>query len=249
MSSNIISSLTVRRLISDIKELKNSDLSKDGIYYKHDESNMLIGYALIIGPENTPYEYGNFFFKFKFPYNYPHSPPVVTYHTNDGATRFHPNLYKSGKVCLSVLNTWKGEQWTGCQTIQSILLIISSILNDYPLTNEPGITKRHPDNESYNKIIKYKTLDIAINCILNKNNLPDEFTIFNDEININYKKNYDKIKKSIKNKNNESINTGIYNLSIKTHYNRLEQLLDKYYNEMLLSDTMNTLDTISINEI
>ena len=234
MSSNIITSLTVRRLISDIKEIKNNDISKDGIYYKHDESNMLIGYALIIGPENTPYEYGNFFFNFNFPYNYPHSPPVVTYHTNDGGTRFHPNLYKSGKVCLSVLNTWKGEQWTGCQTIKSILLILSSILNDYPLTNEPGINKNHRDNESYNKIIKYKTIDTAIISILNKNNLHNDFTIFNNEININYKNNYDKIKKSIKNKNNESINTSIYNLSIKTHYNRLDQLLDKYYNELIL---------------
>ena len=83
---------------------------------------MLVGYALIIGPKDTPYAYGNFLFKFLFPYDYPHTPPKVTYHTNDGYTRFNPNLYKSGKVCISLLNTWKGEQWTGCQTIKSILL-------------------------------------------------------------------------------------------------------------------------------
>ena len=33
----------------------------------------------------------------------------LTYLTNDGNTRFHPNLYRNGKVCLSVLNTWRGK--------------------------------------------------------------------------------------------------------------------------------------------
>ena len=91
MTDTIISSATVKRLISDIKEITLNPLTKDGIYYKHDESNMLCGYALIIGPNETPYQYGNFLFKFIFPYNYPYAPPHVTYHTNDGVTRFNPN--------------------------------------------------------------------------------------------------------------------------------------------------------------
>ena len=135
MTDTIISSATVKRLISDIKEITLNPLTKDGIYYKHDESNMLCGYALIIGPIDTPYQYGNFLFKFIFPYNYPHAPPHVTYHTNDGVTRFNPNLYTNGKVCISLLNTWQGEQWTGCQTITSILLVLSTLLNDKPLLN------------------------------------------------------------------------------------------------------------------
>ena len=47
---------------------------------------------------------------------------TLNYLTNDGKTRFNPNLYRNGKVCISLLNTWKGEQWTSCQTIESILL-------------------------------------------------------------------------------------------------------------------------------
>jgi len=231
MTNKVITTLTVKRLISDIKEITINPLSKDGIYYKHDEENMLVGYALIIGPEDTPYEYGNFLFKFDFPENYPYSPPIVTYHTNDGYTRFNPNLYKNGKVCISLLNTWKGEQWTGCQTIKSILLVLCSLLNENPLANEPGITKEHKDNDSYNKIIKYKTIDIAINRIISKENLPNQFEIFNDEINKNYKKYYNKIKKSIEKKENEIISTSVYNLSIKTHYNRLRSMLDKHYND------------------
>ena len=82
MATSVVTATTVKRLISDIKDIQQSDISKDGIYYKHDEENMLNGYALIIGPTDTPYAYGNFLFKFNFPYNYPHAPPKVTYHTN-----------------------------------------------------------------------------------------------------------------------------------------------------------------------
>ena len=213
MTNNIISKTTVRRLISDIKEFSESSLSKDGIYYKHDESNMLLGYALIIGPNDTPYAGGNFLFKFSFPLDYPYTPPTVTYHTNDGSTRFNPNLYKNTKVCISLLNTWKGEQWTSCQTIRSIMLTLCSLLNDNPLLNEPGVTKFHPDIEMYNKIIKYKTLETAIGKIISRE--LDEFEIFRQEINDNYIKNFNSIILDVTDKQNIAMSCGIYNLSTK----------------------------------
>ena len=242
MNNVIISALTVKRLISDIKEISKNPLSKDGIYYNHDEANMLLGYALILGQEDTPYAFGNFLFKFDFPSDYPHSPPTVTYYTNDGHTRFNPNLYKNGKVCISILNTWKGEQWTGCQTIRTILLSLCSLLNKKPLINEPGITETHGDIESYNKIIKYKTLDTAINKILSKEILPKEFEIFYDTIVENFKKNYDKIIDATENINNEIISTRTYNMTIKTHYKRLNAAL-KGHNSG--GDPKSTLDTIA----
>ena len=122
-SKNFVREQTVKRLIRDIVSLHKQPLIKQGIYYQHDDENMLVGYAMIIGPQDTPYEHGFFFFKFIFPDNYPLNPPKVVYMTNDGKTRFHPNLYRNGKTCLSILNTWKGESWTSCQTIRSILLL------------------------------------------------------------------------------------------------------------------------------
>ena len=145
MANHNISRETIQRLVKDIKQVIKEDISKDGIYYKHDETNMLLGYALIIGMENTPYEYGYFLFKFNFPEDYPFTPPVVSYLTNDGKTRFHPNLYKNEKVCLSILNTWKGEGWTSCQNIKSVLLTLKSILDNKPLTHEPGISEKHKE--------------------------------------------------------------------------------------------------------
>ena len=52
-----------------------------GIYYKHDDEYILRGKAMIIGPEGTPYENGMYFFSFKFPEDYPTSPPKVKMYT------------------------------------------------------------------------------------------------------------------------------------------------------------------------
>jgi len=142
-----ISRSTAKRLIKDIKQLNNE--SPPGIFYSHDEQDILKGTALIIGPKDTPYSGGYYFFRFSFPYDYPHSPPVLKFCTNDGCTRMHPNLYKNGKVCLSLLNSWQGQDatdaWTGCQTISSILLTIRSIMSDVPLVHEPGCDENHRD--------------------------------------------------------------------------------------------------------
>ena len=153
---------TMRRIISDVKELRKNPLISHGIYYEHDETDMLKGKALIIGPADTPYADGFYLFKISFPVNYPYEPPKVQYCTNDGNTRFNPNLYRCGKVCLSILNTWQGEKWSGCQTISSVLLAMCTILNNEPLLNEPGVCKTHRDFEAYNAIIQYKNIEVAI---------------------------------------------------------------------------------------
>ena len=66
----------------------------------------------MIGPENTPYQYGFYLFDIKVPSEYPFKPPIVKFYTQNNKTRFNPNLYINGKVCLSILNTWSGPQWT-----------------------------------------------------------------------------------------------------------------------------------------
>lgn len=163
---NIISKDSIHRLLKDVKDILKNPLHDNGIYYKHDDEDMLKGYALIIGPTETPYFGGNFFFEFLFPYNYPYSPPKVKFCTGGEDVRFNPNLYTSGKVCLSVLNTWTGDQWTSSQSISTILLNLCTLFCSNPLLNEPGINKFHIDLENYNKIIEYENLNIAIGDIL-----------------------------------------------------------------------------------
>ena len=153
---------TFKRLVKDVKTLLHEPLTSNGIYYQHNDDNILTGHAMIIGPSGTPYADGFYFFKFTFPTNYPYSPPIVTFLTNDGKTRFNPNFYRTGKVCLSLLNTWKGERWTACQSISSILLVLCSTLNEYPLTNEPGIRISDKQVLPYNDILTYRNTEYAV---------------------------------------------------------------------------------------
>ncbi len=160
--SKIMTRFSRKRLQKDIIEIIKEPLIEHGIYYAHDENNFLNGYAVVFGPNDTIYRHGCYCFKFKFPTNYPFSPPKLTYMTNDGETRFHPNLYRNGKVCISILNTWKGEQWTSCQSIKSILLMLVTLFHNKPLLNEPGIKESSSQFIPYNKIITYKNLEIAL---------------------------------------------------------------------------------------
>ena len=152
---------TIMRLLKDVREMMTLSSETD-IYYKHSETDMLCGYALIIGPEDSLYDGGYYFYKFKFPPDYPHSPPLVEFLTNDGMTRMHPNMYKNRRMCMSILNSWRGDQWTGCQTIKSVLLTIMSLLDSKPLLNEPGITATNADFATYHRIIQYKNYEFSM---------------------------------------------------------------------------------------
>lgn len=97
--------------------------------------------AAIIGAPATPYHDGVFFFDIYLPPDYPHEPPMVYYHS--GGLRVNPNLYESGKVCLSLLNTWTGsgnEVWNPkSSTILQVLLSLQAlVLNEKPYFNEAG---------------------------------------------------------------------------------------------------------------
>lgn len=75
-----------------------------GLFVVGDENNLKIVHALILGVMDTPYEGGFFYFILKCPNDYPIHPPKVKLMTTDaGRVRFNPNMYRSGKVCLSIL--------------------------------------------------------------------------------------------------------------------------------------------------
>ena len=55
--------------------------------------------VLIIGPDDTPYANGFFFFDVTMGNDYPNNPPKVQFlTTGGGSVRFNPNLYACGKV-------------------------------------------------------------------------------------------------------------------------------------------------------
>ena len=62
----VINKETMHRLLKDVRQIIKHPLTDNNIYYIHDDTDMMKGYALIIGPEDTPYFGGFYFFKFDF---------------------------------------------------------------------------------------------------------------------------------------------------------------------------------------
>ena len=218
--------MTIRnkRILRDIKDVM-TDNSMDNIYYSYDDNEIGIGYALIYVIEGTPYAYGSYLFKIEFPMSYPYEPPIVTFMTGDGVTRFHPNFYVDGMVCLSILNTWPGERWSACQSLSSVLLNVSSLFDSKPLLYEPGVSNRHIDFDKYNDIISYKNIDIAILKYLDIDNIPEHFRRYHTLIKSLYNKNKDSIIHNAT-KHDTEIRVIIYgNMSCICNYSKLLDII------------------------
>lgn len=128
------------------------------IYVRIYEERMDLLRAAIVGAPGTPYHDGLFFFDIMLPPDYPHVPPLVHYHS--GGLRLNPNLYESGKVCLSLLNTWTGtgsEVWNpGSSTILQVLLSLQAlVLNEKPYFNEAGYDQQIGRVEGENNSVSY----------------------------------------------------------------------------------------------
>eukprot|EP01130_Rhizamoeba_saxonica_P017200 TRINITY_DN8235_c0_g1_i1.p1 TRINITY_DN8235_c0_g1~~TRINITY_DN8235_c0_g1_i1.p1 ORF type:complete len:623 (+),score=138.71 TRINITY_DN8235_c0_g1_i1:192-1871(+) len=143
------------------------------IFLRVDEERMDTMRCIITGPVDTPYAYGAFQFDIYCPPSYPKKNPKVNLQTTgNGAVRFNPNLYACGKVCLSLLGTWRGgpnEEWNDNSTLLQVLVSIQSlILVEEPFFNEPGyesmIGSPEGDREtfSYNENIRVSTIRWAI---------------------------------------------------------------------------------------
>lgn len=230
-------SLGEKRLLKDVINISKNPLTHQGIHYIHDTDNIKKGYALIIGAEDCIYSHGMYFFEFIYPDDYPFSPPKVIYLTNGDNVRFNPNLYRNGKVCVSILNTWSGPQWSSCQTISSILLTLTTLFHNKPLLNEPGITESNPSFLKYNKIIRYSSIKIALLDVLNKKICRNMFSKFKNEI-VEYivskqnsiRDDIKEIDKFLSEKEKKNIRISVYSISL---YCEKKGELLKRFNETL----------------
>ncbi|XP_042465606.1 putative ubiquitin-conjugating enzyme E2 38 [Zingiber officinale] len=137
------------------------------IYVRVYEGRMDILRAVIIGAAGTPYHDGLFFFDVYFPPQYPHVPPILHYHS--GGLRLNPNLYKYGKVCLSLLNTWYGmgcERWNPSKStmLQVLVSIQALVLNAKPYFNEPGYARTTNTEYGEQKSLTYNENTFLLSC-------------------------------------------------------------------------------------
>lgn len=157
-----LSKLARKRIFQDLKAII---VNKDPTIHVYFDDDISIVEAIIVGPAETPYAGGIFHFTLRLPETYPWHPPHVTLRTTDnGIVRFNPNLYNSGKVCLSILGTWPGPGWTCVQTLLSTLLSIQSLMNKFPFHNEPAHehSRNYRKRDSYNDFIRHETIRVAV---------------------------------------------------------------------------------------
>ncbi|PKI83783.1 Ubc9p [Malassezia vespertilionis] len=89
--------------------------------------NLLVWEVGIPGKQNS----GTYKLKMYFPEEYPSKPPKCKF----TPPLFHPNVFPSGTVCLSILDEEKS--WKPAITIKQILLGIQDLLND-PNPGDPA---------------------------------------------------------------------------------------------------------------
>jgi ubiquitin-conjugating enzyme E2 Z len=174
-----------RRIVMDIQQLKSDETKSLRIFYSADDTNIFNGTALIFGPEGTIYEDLPILLEIQFPADYPFTNPKVKFITCDGRTRFHPNLYVDGKVCLSILGTWQGPSWTSVMTLRTVLLSIMGLLDNEPILHEPGYStsKGTQKSKDYSSFIEHSALRYIVGTIerYSKRDMDPSLKLFEEE--------------------------------------------------------------------
>mmetsp|Transcript_41235 Transcript_41235/g.47493 ORF Transcript_41235/g.47493 Transcript_41235/m.47493 type:complete len:828 (+) Transcript_41235:1411-3894(+) len=174
--STTVSQTKINRLAQELADLSNA-LPIDhtnAIFVRVDRERVDLMKALVMGAVGTPYAHGAYEFDIYCNQNYPKDPPKMNLTTTGcSAVRFNPNLYACGKVCLSLLGTWRGnstENWDPkISTILQVLLSTQAIIMSEDIYfNEPGFEGEAgtPDgerkNEGYSNIIRYCSTKYAM---------------------------------------------------------------------------------------
>lgn len=129
-----MSSASNRALAQELKDLMQNPL--EGVQVKLvDDSNLKDWEVAIFGPPNTLYVGGYFKTRLLFPDTYPFDPPKMRFED----PIFHPNVYPTGDICISILHPpgadeqsgeLPEERWNPAQRIRTIVLSVISLLNE-----------------------------------------------------------------------------------------------------------------------
>ena len=125
------------------KELLNRqlrDLQKNednlGISVGLIDDNIYKWSVIFTGPQDTIFEGGFYKAILTFPEDFPQNPPEMKFITE----MWHPNIYKDGRVCISILHSpgvdrfneqeKAEERWRPSLGVEQIILSVISMLND-----------------------------------------------------------------------------------------------------------------------
>lgn len=151
--------MALKRLHKEYKELLKD---VNYLYSIALTENPYIWEFVIIGPEDTLYEGGIFNGSINFPRSYPNESPQIKF----SQEMYHPNIYKDGRVCISILHNGSdefgyehdSERWSPTQNVNTIMLSIISMLSspnfDSPANVDIGILYKQDYNKYKQNIYK-----------------------------------------------------------------------------------------------
>ena len=158
----------LKRITKELAEInRNEELEEKGIISVGpiDDSDLFIWEAVIQGPEDSPYQSGNFELQITFPKEYPYKPPKINFNTKI----FHVNIHYDGKICCESFHLTH-DSWSPDLSILTLLTEIIKLLK-YPNFEachlygyDPTLVKRcyyDKDYKYYNKIANEWTVKYA----------------------------------------------------------------------------------------
>lgn len=119
MATENLAPQVISRLMGEIRDLVKKP--SEGITYcDNDETSVSEIYAVITGPEDTPFYGGKFKMKLIISEDYPNSPPQGYFLTKI----FHPNISNTGEICVNTLK----KDWNSQVTLNHVLQVIRCLL-------------------------------------------------------------------------------------------------------------------------
>ena len=163
MSGPQFSRALLKKQLADLN--KSSDLGFSvGLVNENDYYKWTV---LFQGPEDTIFEGGFFKAILTFPEDFPQSPPEMKFVSE----MFHPNIYKEGRVCISILhnpgfdqfNSQEriDEKWRPSLGVEQIVISVISMLNDpncdSPANIDASVMFKN-NRKEYERIVRQLTL-------------------------------------------------------------------------------------------
>jgi ubiquitin-protein ligase len=159
---------TLKRLVNEWKKIESDkdSLQKEGIYIQKTDDFSVFNIMIFKKDNAGPYKYTPFCFTIKpcrdeTGQAYPLIPPIVRF-VSFTSTYIHPNIKPCGSICISALTySYIGSGvavWNPMMNIRSIANILSGLLDEAALLQEPGystLSKKDQKVLDFDEGVKY----------------------------------------------------------------------------------------------
>lgn len=163
-SNNSINKV-IKKLTREYKQINQNPSQYYSVGYN--QSDRMSWTFKLFGQPDTIFEGGIFDGIIIFPIEYPNKPPIVKFIGNKNKNipiLYHPNIYKNGKVCISLLHEGVDEynyesnfeRWLPQHGVNSVLVSIAIMLTEPNCESPANIDAKNEwekDFDSYKKKI------------------------------------------------------------------------------------------------